>query len=65
MLLSLWKLNSLFNILTQNTFKSERNHGQLKNSTSRVEEGVEMLSELNALTYSYMCTIFRNVYQFL
>lgn len=65
MLLSLWKLNSLFNILTQNTFKSERNQGQLKNSTSRVEEGVEMLSELSALTYSYMYTIFRNVYQFL
>ena len=51
--------------MTQNTFKSERNQGQLKNSTSRVEEGVEMLSELSALTYSYMYTIFRNVYQFL
>lgn len=33
------KSNSLFNILTQNTFKSERNQGQLKNSTPRVEEG--------------------------
>ena len=58
------KLNSLFSILTQNTFKSERNQGQLKNSTSRVEEGVEMLSELSALTYSYMYMIFGNVYQF-
>ena len=65
MLLSLWKLNSLFNLLTQNTFKSERNQGQLKNSTSRVEEGVEMLSELNALMYSYMYTIFRNAYVFI
>ena len=51
--------------MTQNTFKSERNQGQLKNSTSRVEEGVEMLSELNALMYSYMYTNFRNEYVFI